>query len=68
MEYSLFVISKVLLIDKLRFDGLIMKNYEWAGNLPEIVITVVTRRPANKEFALVVGSTLNGAEDRIDGM
>jgi hypothetical protein len=41
-----------------------MKQYESAGNLPEIVLILVTRRPSNKEFALVVRSALNGAEDR----
>jgi hypothetical protein len=32
-----------------------MKKHEWAGNLPENVLLLVTRRPSNKEFAPVVG-------------
>ncbi len=39
------VISKGLLIDKLCFDGLIMKKHEWVGDPPEIVLILVTRRP-----------------------
>lgn len=49
-----FVVSRIqclsgisidMLIDKLLFDGLIMKKLEWAGNLPEIILILVTHRP-----------------------
>jgi hypothetical protein len=45
------VLREGLLIDSLLFHGLIMKKHEEAGNLPEIVLILIARRPPYKKLA-----------------